>query len=62
LQAQVDRVPGGYIVTRFFRAHAAAQRAVDLLLSVNEDAFDPGPQAYDAHPGSLNLPSNEDGS
>lgn len=60
--ANVERVPGGYVVSRFFAVQAAAQRGVDLLMGVNEAAFDPGPQAYDAHPGSLNLPSDADGS
>lgn len=61
MQAHVERVPGGYVVTRYFAIEAAAQRAVDLLLTVNEEAFAPV-TAYDAHPGSLNLPSDADGS
>lgn len=62
--ANVERVPGGYVVSRLFTNQAAAQRGMDLLLGVNEAAFDPAPspQAYDAHPGSLNLPSDADGS
>lgn len=62
--ANVERVPGGYVVSRFFAVQAAAQRGMDLLMSVNEAAFEPPPrpQAYDAHPGSLNLPSDADGS
>jgi len=48
----VKRVPEGYVVSRAFVSEAAAQRAMDLLLSVNEAAFVPvgGPHAYDAHP------------
>ncbi|MBV7475378.1 hypothetical protein [Pseudoxanthomonas sp. PXM05] len=59
-------------MSRYFTSEAAAQRGLNLLLSVNEAAFDSGATqrfgiggkavAYDAHPGSLNLPSNEDGS
>lgn len=59
--ANVERVPGGYVVSRFFAVQAAAQRGMDLLMSVNEAAFDPGPQAYDAHPGSLNPVSQSTG-
>lgn len=51
----------GFVVSRYFTSEAAAQRGLNLLLTVNEAAFEPM-QAYDAHPGSLNLPSNEDGS
>lgn len=47
--ANVERVPGGYVVSRFFAVQAAAQRGVDLLMSVNEAAFEPV-RAYDAHP------------
>ena len=61
--ANVERVPGGYVVSRFFAVQAAAQRGMDLLMSVNEAAFDPppSPQAYDAHPGSLNPVSQSTG-
>ena len=47
--ANVERVPGGYVVSRLFTNQAAAQRGMDLLLSVNEQAFEPV-RAYDAHP------------
>lgn len=47
--ANVERVPGGYVVSRFFAVQAAAQRGMDLLMSVNEAAFEPI-KAYDAHP------------
>ena len=35
----VTRTPDGYTVTRTFRSQAAAQRALNLLLEVNEAAF-----------------------
>lgn len=70
--AEVRHEGGEYLVSRRFTNEAAAQRGLNLLLTVNEAAFDPGATlrfgiggkavAYDAHPGSLNLPSNEDGS
>lgn len=47
--ANVERVPGGYVVSRLFTNQAAAQRGMDLLLGVNEQAFEPV-RAYDAHP------------
>ena len=71
----VKRVPEGYVVSRVFTNEPAAQRALDLLLSVNEAAFVPVAkaisqaeflakhpefQAYDAHP--LNLPRADEGS
>lgn len=42
--ANVERVPGGYVVSRLFTNQAAAQRGVDLLMGVNEAAFDPAPR------------------
>lgn len=57
----VKRVPEGYVVSRAFASEAAAQRATDLLMSVNEAAFVPagGPHAYDAHP--FNPPRTDTG-
>lgn len=52
----VKRVPEGYAVSRTFACESAAQRGMDLLLSVNEAAFMPLPLAYDAHPG---MPVNQ---
>lgn len=61
----VKRVPEGYVVSRAFASEAAAQRATDLLMSVNEAAFVPLPLAYDAHPflesQTLNLPRTDTG-
>ena len=37
----VTRTPDGFTVSRAFRSMAAAQRALDLLLSVNEAACVP---------------------
>lgn len=38
---EVTRTDGGYTVSRDFTSHAAAQRAVDALLAINEAAFAP---------------------
>lgn len=46
----VERVAGGYVVSRQFESQAAAQRAVDLLLGVKEAAFQPAPVVTDAAP------------
>ena len=40
---EVVRTDGGYTVSRDFTSHAAAQRAVDALLAINEAAFVPAP-------------------
>lgn len=40
---QVERVADGYVVSRQFPNLASAQRAVDLLLGINEAAFAPAP-------------------
>ena len=44
----VERVAGGYVVSRQFESQAAAQRATDLLLEINEAAFQPVPVVKDA--------------
>lgn len=41
MSVQVERVADGYVVSRRFSNLAAAQRATDLLLEINEDAFLP---------------------
>lgn len=44
----VERVAGGYVVSCYFESQAAAQRATDLLLDINEAAFLPVPVVKDA--------------
>lgn len=39
----IDRLEGGYTVSRTFRNLASAMRAVDALLPINEAAFEPEP-------------------
>lgn len=43
----VERVAGGYVVSRYFESQAAAQRATDVLLQINEAAFQPVPVVKD---------------
>ena len=38
---QVERVADGYVVSRHFPSLASAQRALDLLIGINEAAFAP---------------------
>lgn len=40
-QANVERVAGGYVVSRYFESQAAAQHALNGLLAINESAFMP---------------------
>lgn len=41
----IDRMEGGYIVSRIFRSLPAAMRGVDSLLTVRESAFMPAEPA-----------------
>ena len=40
-EAEVRRTATGYVVSREFASMAAAQRALDALLAINEAAFTP---------------------
>jgi hypothetical protein len=44
---QVTRTSEGFTVSRTFRSMPAAQRALDLMLSVCESAFEPVPSKLD---------------
>lgn len=48
----VTRTPDGYTVARTFRSQAAAQRALNLLLEVNEAAF-VAPESVTETPGPV---------
>ncbi|WP_157062617.1 hypothetical protein [Pseudoxanthomonas dokdonensis] len=53
--ANVERTPAGWLVSREFNSLAAAAKAVDLLVHVNERAFQPPP------PPAGNLPRTDTG-